>query len=132
MSTPAHPQDLLMTYKTIKLLPTVGCEAEAATRYSMDERVVGGVDNNVSVFAYQSGGSCAAVWPIVDNGSSAVSTFDSSQNVLIQELIDDKVWKDSIWLFDHGYAVTSRCIFSSDVKLKEILIAHETAMSEGV
>jgi hypothetical protein len=68
MSTLAHPQDLLMTYKTIKLLPTVGCEADAATRYSMDERVVGGVDNNVSAFAYQSGGSYAAVWPIVDNG----------------------------------------------------------------
>ncbi|CAK7329065.1 unnamed protein product [Dovyalis caffra] len=66
--TVAQPQDLLMTYKTIKLLPTVGCEADAATRYSIDERVVGGVENNVSAFAYQSGGSYAAVWPIVDNG----------------------------------------------------------------
>ncbi|KAF9676408.1 hypothetical protein SADUNF_Sadunf09G0135400 [Salix dunnii] len=228
--TLAHPQDLLLTYKTIKLLPTVGCEADAATRHSIDERVVGGVDNNVSAFAYQSGGSYAAVWPVVDNGQykqlelehclinprdkesrmriiqvvrvantgielqsirvfceqwygpfrngdqlggcairdsafasttalkasevvgvwqgpSAVSAFDSSQNVLIQELIDDKVRKTGRdehnlillpkqlwcsleghkggetlcevgWLFDHGCAVTSRCIFSSDVKLK--------------
>ncbi|KAJ6956796.1 hypothetical protein NC653_038871 [Populus alba x Populus x berolinensis] len=59
--TLAHPQHLLMAYKTIKLLPTIGCEADAATRYSLDERVVGGVDNNVSAFEYQSGGSYAAV-----------------------------------------------------------------------
>lgn len=242
--TLAQPQDFLMTYKTIKLLPTVGCEADAATRYSIDERVVGGVENNVSAFAYQSGGSYVAVWPIVDNGQckqlelehclinpqdkesrmrivqavrvantgielqsirvfceqwygpfrngdqlggcairdsafastaslrasevvgvwqgpSAVATFDSSQNVLLQELSDDIVQKsvrderDIIllprqlwcslkgnkdgetccevgWLFDRGSAVTSRCIFSSDVKLKEILIALETAVSEGV
>lgn len=239
--TLAHPQDLLLTYKTIKLLPTVGCEADAATRYSIDERVVGGLDNNVSAFAYQSGGSYAAVWPIVDNGQhkqlelehclinprdkesrmriiqvvrvantgielqsirvfceqwygpfrngdqlggcairdsafasttalkasevvgvwqgpSAISTFDSSQNVLIQELVDDKVrktvrdehnlillpkqlwcsleghkggetWCEVGWLFDHGCVVTSRCIFSSDLKLKEILVTHETAIS---
>ncbi|KAL1827870.1 hypothetical protein ACET3Z_006282 [Daucus carota] len=60
--TLAEPEDLIAKYKLIKLLPTVGCEADAATRHSIDERHIGGAENNVSAFAYQSNGSYAAVW----------------------------------------------------------------------
>uniref|UniRef100_A0A7N0T081 Uncharacterized protein n=1 Tax=Kalanchoe fedtschenkoi TaxID=63787 RepID=A0A7N0T081_KALFE len=52
-----------MFYKLIKLLPTVGCEADAATRYTIDERNVGGASNGVAAFAYQGTGSYVAVWP---------------------------------------------------------------------
>jgi hypothetical protein len=64
-------QDRLLTYKSIKLLPTVGCEADAATRYSIDERSIGGGEDNnkVSAFAYQASGSYVAVWPIEDLGT---------------------------------------------------------------
>lgn len=62
--TLARPEDLHMIHKNIKLLPTVGCEADAATRYSIDERSVGGADDKVSAFAYQSSGCYVAVWPI--------------------------------------------------------------------
>ncbi|KAF2314619.1 hypothetical protein GH714_027970 [Hevea brasiliensis] len=223
--TLAQPEDLLLTQKTIKLLPTVGCEADAATRYSIDERSVGSADNKVYAFAYQSNGCYVAVWPIekqlevehclinpqdresrvriiqviqADNakmilknirvfvehwygpfrdgdqlggcailnsafastgaleasqivghwqGSRGVANFCTSQTGFLQELKgnsvqklvrDDrdlillpkqlwcslKVSKDGEtccevgWLFDHGCAVTSRCIFSSNAKLK--------------
>uniref|UniRef100_A0A2N9FP03 Uncharacterized protein n=1 Tax=Fagus sylvatica TaxID=28930 RepID=A0A2N9FP03_FAGSY len=58
-------QQPLLVYKSIKLLPTVGCEADAATRYSIDERSIGGDqdDEKVSAFAYQASGSYVAVWP---------------------------------------------------------------------
>lgn len=64
--TLAQPQDFTLFYKLIKLLPTVGCEADAATQYSVEERNVGGADNFASAFAYQSSGCYAAVWPIKD------------------------------------------------------------------
>lgn len=58
-------------YKTIKLLPTVGCEADAATRYSIDERNVGsGANDQVNAFAYQRSGCYVAVWPVEDRGSN--------------------------------------------------------------
>lgn len=60
--TLAEPDDFIAKYKLIKLLPTVGCEADAATRHSIDERYIGGVENNVSAFAYQSSGCYVAVW----------------------------------------------------------------------
>ncbi|KAJ8767019.1 hypothetical protein K2173_012530 [Erythroxylum novogranatense] len=66
--TLAHPNHLLLSYKTIKLLPTVGCEADAATRYSVNERtVVGGSEDNnhkCIAFAYESSGCYVSVWPI--------------------------------------------------------------------
>ncbi|KAK6916836.1 hypothetical protein RJ641_019697 [Dillenia turbinata] len=65
LADPHHEN--LLSYKIIKLLPTVGCEADAATRYSIDERNVGGVDNGVSAFAYQSSGCYVAVWPIEED-----------------------------------------------------------------
>ncbi|KAK2665744.1 hypothetical protein Ddye_004318 [Dipteronia dyeriana] len=242
--TLAQPEESIMFYKSIKLLPTVGCEADAATQYTIDERNIGGVNDKVSMFAYQSSGCYVAVWPIEDNGSSkllelehclinpqdresrvriiqvvrlqdnkmilknirvfcelwygpfrngdqlggcairdsgfaatdalkasevvgswqapcAVACFGSSHNKSLQELVGDSVRKltrdetnlillpkqlwcslkesedrgtfcEAGWLFDHGHAITSRCIFSSDAKLKEISIARETASSEGV
>lgn len=65
--TLAQPQDLTIFYKLIKLLPTVGCEADAATQYNIEERNVGGADNYASAFAYQSSGCYAAVWPMKDH-----------------------------------------------------------------
>lgn len=67
--TLAQPEENFMFYKTIKLLPTVGCEADAATQYSIDERKIGGEASEVSAFAYQSSGCYAAVWPVGDNGT---------------------------------------------------------------
>lgn len=55
--------EVSMFYKLIKLLPTVGCEADAATRYTIDERNVGGEGNGVETFVYQRTGSYVAVWP---------------------------------------------------------------------
>lgn len=239
-------QDRVLIYKSIKLLPTVGCEADAATRYSIDERTAGGGEENnkVSAFAYQASGSYVAVWPIEEQGTfkqlelesclvnpqdresrvriiqfvrvdsekkmvlqkvqvfreqwygpfrngeqlggcaikdsgfaatdamealqvvgvwqgpRAVATFDHSEKDLLQELLDDGVQKSerdetslillpkqlwcSIkestddetytevgWLFDHGHAITSRCIFAS-ANLKEVSISCETRVQEAV
>ncbi|KAL1342619.1 hypothetical protein AAHE18_09G170100 [Arachis hypogaea] len=60
--TLAEPGDRVLEYKSIQLLPTVGCEADAATRYSIDERKVGGADTGITAFAYQSSGSYVALW----------------------------------------------------------------------
>ncbi|KAF7806903.1 putative acetyl-ornithine/Acetyl-lysine deacetylase [Senna tora] len=60
--TLAEPEDNILVYKNILLLPTVGCEADAATRYRVDERQVGGANNGASAFAYQSSGSYVALW----------------------------------------------------------------------
>ncbi|KAF8409893.1 hypothetical protein HHK36_002411 [Tetracentron sinense] len=65
--TLAEPEEHVLVYKLIKLLPTVGCEADAATRYSIDERNVGGINNKVSAFAYHSSGCYAALWPMEDH-----------------------------------------------------------------
>lgn len=59
--TLAEPEDHVLEYKSIQLLPTVGCEADAATIYSLDERKVGGENNGVTAFAYQPSGSYVAV-----------------------------------------------------------------------
>lgn len=50
-------------YKLIRLLPTVGCEADAATRHSVEERVVGDLENGALAFGYDSSGCYVAVWP---------------------------------------------------------------------
>ncbi|KAF6155794.1 hypothetical protein GIB67_039125 [Kingdonia uniflora] len=67
--TLAKPHEKILDYKLIKLLPTVGCEADAATRHSVDERSIGGSDNEVSAFAYHLSGCYVAVWPIKDNSA---------------------------------------------------------------
>lgn len=62
----------LLTYKMIKLLPTVGCEADAATRHSVGERIVGGPDNQASAFAFDSSGSFVAVWALDELGEQKI------------------------------------------------------------
>ncbi|XP_010526543.1 PREDICTED: uncharacterized protein LOC104804081 [Tarenaya hassleriana] len=241
-----------MVYKSIKLLPTVGCEADAATRHSIDERTIGGggadSDNcfSASAFGYSDTGSYVAVWPlendndnnnnllevehclinpndkesrvriyqvvrlvetrmvlqgikvfreqwdgpfrngdqlggcaIRDTGfastpttpasevvgawtglhsAAAIDAFDSSCSI---QQVRDKKGMESVrderdivllpkglwcslkensasetvsavgWLYEQGRAVTSRCVFSCDSKLKEISIGKETAESNA-
>ncbi|XP_047974188.1 uncharacterized protein LOC125216473 [Salvia hispanica] len=52
-----------LTYRSIKLLPTVGCEADAATVYSSEERHISA--HHGSTFAYASTGSYVAADPSV-------------------------------------------------------------------
>lgn len=61
--TLAEENSVALSYKSIKLLPTVGCEADAASRHSVDERQIGGDDNHVSCFAFHSSGCYIAAWP---------------------------------------------------------------------
>lgn len=68
--TLAQPDNSSAIYKLIKLLPTVGCEADAATRFTVDDRIIGGPDNMVSSFAYHSSGSYTAVWESKNNPGS--------------------------------------------------------------
>lgn len=65
--TLAEPEDHILEYKTIQLLPTVGCEADAATRHSIDERKIGGENFGAIAFAYHSTGSYVTVWQKKDN-----------------------------------------------------------------
>lgn len=63
--TPTQPT---LMYKLIKLLPTVGCEADAATRHSVEERTIGEFHDNTNAsvsmfaFAYDQQGSYVAIW----------------------------------------------------------------------
>ncbi|CAI0471309.1 unnamed protein product [Linum tenue] len=59
LARPSPEPDRTLSYTTIKLLPTVGCEADAATRYTSDERAA----SSASAFAYHSSGSYVAAWP---------------------------------------------------------------------
>nr|POE98909.1 hypothetical protein CFP56_65663 [Quercus suber] len=91
--TLAQPEEPLLIYKSIKLLPTVGCEADAATRYSIDERSIGGQDDKVSAFAYQASGSYVAVWPSESNSSleleyCLVNPQDRESRVRIIQLVN--------------------------------------------
>ncbi|AEE86897.1 glycerol kinase [Arabidopsis thaliana] len=65
--TLAQPNSLSFLYKSIKLLPTVGCEADAATRYSIDQRIIGGGKSSALAFSYSVTGSYVAVWPLRNN-----------------------------------------------------------------
>ncbi|MCO5572038.1 hypothetical protein L7F22_025789 [Adiantum nelumboides] len=50
-------------YRLTRLLPTVGCEADAATKYSTDERLGSDPKSGVEFLAYHVNGSYIAVWP---------------------------------------------------------------------
>ncbi|XP_071726268.1 uncharacterized protein [Rutidosis leptorrhynchoides] len=50
-------------------------QADAATRYTIDERIIGGVDNMVSSFAYHPTGSYTAVWDSTPNRTSSSTSF---------------------------------------------------------
>ncbi|KAI7756435.1 hypothetical protein M8C21_029116 [Ambrosia artemisiifolia] len=238
--TLAQPDNSSVIYKLVRLLPTVGCEADAATRYSVEERVIGGEDNMVSSFAYQASGCYTAVWStqksaslkvlelehcLIDprdkesrvrviqivsvegnklvlknikvfveqwygpfrngdqlggcairdsafattkvlNGSdvsgvwqtsNSIARFQDSPNIL-QELVavdgieksardadnlvllPKNLWSSQIeledgektccevgWLLEPGRAITSKCVFSINAELKEIIVSSETA-----
>ncbi|XP_073277749.1 uncharacterized protein [Primulina huaijiensis] len=68
-------------YKAIKLLPTVGCEADAATRYSVQERIV--TPPHHSAFAYQSSGCYVSVWPISKDEIKSVNEVLELEHCLI-------------------------------------------------
>ncbi|KFK30434.1 hypothetical protein AALP_AA7G260400 [Arabis alpina] len=59
--TLARPDEQTFYYKSIKLLPTVGCEADAATRYTIDQR---SIELSALAFSYSVSGSYVAVWPL--------------------------------------------------------------------
>ncbi|MED6171144.1 hypothetical protein PIB30_038050 [Stylosanthes scabra] len=65
--TLAHPHTHVLQYNSIQLYPTTGCDS--ATRYSTNERKVGGTGTNtgLAAFAYESSGSYVAVWKKKDN-----------------------------------------------------------------
>ncbi|KMT01580.1 hypothetical protein BVRB_9g215760 [Beta vulgaris subsp. vulgaris] len=238
--TIADPQNTLLSYRSIKLLPTVGCEADAATIYSSDKRNIGGEESNsLSAFAFQNTGCYVALWSAKENevykvlelehclidprdkesrvrviqklrledsklklqnirvfcelwygpfrngdqlggcairdsafastpalnasdvtgvwqSEDGVASYQSSQNDQLQELVGSstqnivrnehdmimlprQLWfslKESGngetcgevgWLLDPGLAISSRCIFSSDGKLKEVRVGRETS-----
>ncbi|XP_031476674.1 uncharacterized protein LOC116248171 isoform X2 [Nymphaea colorata] len=81
--TLAETEKPVLVYKVIKLLPTVGCEADAATRHSIDERWVGGTNNSVSSFAYHHNGCYVAVWPINDKRSANTSKLLELEHCLV-------------------------------------------------
>ncbi|KAL7257260.1 hypothetical protein ACSBR1_003550 [Camellia fascicularis] len=87
--TLAKPEDSIFFYKSIKLLPTVGCEADAATRYSIDERNIGGADDSASAFAYQSSGCYAAVWLMEDHATYRLLELEHC-------LIDPRNWESRV------------------------------------
>ncbi|KAK4424000.1 hypothetical protein Salat_1593400 [Sesamum alatum] len=70
----SHNNGPSLMYKTIKLLPTVGCEADAATRYSIHERNITAAHQ--SAFAYQSTGCYVALWPVVNQIDSANKSME--------------------------------------------------------
>jgi len=57
--TLAHPEQGHLWYKVIRLHPTVGCEADAATIYSVEKS---DAQQNASALAYHRSGSYTAVW----------------------------------------------------------------------
>ncbi|CAM6086418.1 unnamed protein product [Calypogeia fissa] len=62
-----------LAYKVIRLLPTVGCEADAATAYCSEERDFG----TALAYAFHANGSYNAVWPgkgVVRNNPDAGRT----------------------------------------------------------
>lgn len=58
----------MLCYKLIKLLPTVGCEADAATRHSVEERIAGSAESRVSALGFDPSGSYVAAWPVDGRG----------------------------------------------------------------
>ncbi|OWM84036.1 hypothetical protein CDL15_Pgr004468 [Punica granatum] len=96
--TLAKPTEQVLQYRTIKLLPTVGCEADAATRYSIDERSIGDGSNKVEALAYQSSGCYVAVWPLESEGVArlieleycVVNPQDQESRVRISQVIGVK------------------------------------------
>ncbi|KAL8143706.1 hypothetical protein V2J09_016738 [Rumex salicifolius] len=62
--TLADEQNFVLSYRSVKLLPTVGCEADAATVHSSDQRILGGEENKGLGAAFHCSGSYVSVWPL--------------------------------------------------------------------
>ncbi|XP_050203725.1 uncharacterized protein LOC126653819 [Mercurialis annua] len=99
----AQSQEFHFMYKTIKLLPTVGCEADAATRHSVDERIVGGGDSEVCGFAYDASGCYVGVWAMRDDGMEVeyclMHPHDKESRVRIIKFVDSKMRLKNIRVF---------------------------------
>lgn len=66
--TLADPKSLRLSYRSVKLLPTVGCEADAATVHSSDERIIENSNNtSILAFAFQNTGCYVALWSVFEN-----------------------------------------------------------------
>ncbi|KAK3021497.1 hypothetical protein RJ639_046408 [Escallonia herrerae] len=101
--TLAEPEDFVVMYKLIKLLPTVGCEADAATRYSIDERIMGGAANIVSSLAYQSSGGYIAVWPAKDHPTFRL--FELEHCLVDPQNRESRVWIIQVLCFENSKLV---------------------------
>ncbi|GJU85113.1 hypothetical protein Tco_1261718 [Tanacetum coccineum] len=105
-------------------------KADAATRYTIDERTIGGLENMVSAFVYQSNGS------YTDGMSVDGMSVGGMQNLVREEenlvLLPKNLWSSVTemqdegitccevgWLLKPGHAITSKCIFSRNAELKK-------------
>ncbi|PKA48131.1 aminoacylase [Apostasia shenzhenica] len=79
--------ETLFFYKLIKLLPTVGCEADAATRYNVDKRVAGGSENKVLGFGYHPSGRYVGIWPVKGFGGKKILELEHC-------LVNPKNWEE--------------------------------------
>ncbi|KAK8969057.1 hypothetical protein KSP40_PGU021381 [Platanthera guangdongensis] len=77
----------LFFYKLVKLLPAVGCEADAATRYSVDERIAGGSENNAAAFGFHPSGRYICVWPVDGFGGKRMLELEHC-------LVNPKNWEE--------------------------------------
>ncbi|XP_073002323.1 uncharacterized protein [Typha latifolia] len=76
----------LLSYKLIKLLPTVGCEADAATRHSVEERIAGEEGSAISAFAYDPSGCYVAMWSVDGRGGRRAFELEHC-------LVDPRNWE---------------------------------------
>ncbi|KAL0912793.1 hypothetical protein M5K25_016198 [Dendrobium thyrsiflorum] len=85
----SETREPLFFYKLIKLLPTVGCEADAATRHSVSERVAGGSENNVLAFGYHPSGRYICV--------GLVNGFEGKRTLELEHcFVNPKNWEERL------------------------------------
>ncbi|PIN15712.1 hypothetical protein CDL12_11648 [Handroanthus impetiginosus] len=77
----SHDNGPSLKYKTVMLLPTVGCEADAATTYSIQERDL--TAHHYSPLAYQSTGCYVALWPVITNQINGANKSIELEHCLI-------------------------------------------------
>ncbi|EYU40483.1 hypothetical protein MIMGU_mgv1a008050mg [Erythranthe guttata] len=104
-----------LIYKTIKLLPTVGCEADAATRYNIHERSVSVTQPHNSAFAYQSTGCYVALWP----SSIATNKLNNSKSIEVEHCLINPSDKES------RVRIIQVLEQSSEMKMKSISVFVE-------
>eukprot|EP00850_Spirogloea_muscicola_P006635 SM000032S12019 [mRNA] locus=s32:7026:9227:+ [translate_table: standard] len=77
--------------RLVRLLPTVGCEADAATAYSAEERVAG-LGSAAGALAFRPDGSYNTVWPGVGKLSES-ATQGSALKVVRRNEVDGDAWE---------------------------------------